>query len=160
MFSKEAATLIGERIVSMDLDTVITGDITPLLSRKEDFVIWGGQAMQPRMRVPFCWYNGSLMMLKAGTRTRVWEEFDPLKSPRMAHIANARGSDQGWISYCLGDKEAVWTEKEGVASYRNHVVPNRQRLPEGTRIVAFHGKHDPWMPEVQALNPWIKEHYR
>lgn len=160
MFSPEARELIGERIVSIDLDTVITGDLTPLFSRTEDFVIWGGQAMQPRLRVPFCWYNGSLMMLRAGTRTRVWTEFDPVHSPRIAHAANARGSDQGWIAYCLGSGEAIWGERDGVCSYRNHVVPNHYRLPAGARIVSFHGRHDPWNADVQRQNPWIREHYR
>lgn len=160
MFSAEARELIGERIVSMDLDTVITGDLTPLFDRDDDFVIWGGVAMQPRLRVPFCWYNGSLMMLRAGTRTRVWDEFDPRTSPQLAHRANARGSDQGWIAYCLGEKEAVWTDRDGVYSYRSHVVPARGALPVGARIVAFHGRNDPWDPVVQRAAPWIKEYYR
>jgi hypothetical protein len=160
MFSEEARELIGERIISMDLDTVITGDITPLFNRDDDFVIWGGQSIQPGHPRVFCWYNGSLMMLRAGTRTRVWNEFDPDRSPMEAHRANSRGSDQGWISHCLGQKEKIWTDRDGVYSYRNHVVPNKQKLPTGARLVAFHGRHDPWMPEVQKLNPWIEEHYR
>lgn len=161
IFSPEARELIGENIVSMDLDVVITGDITPLFVHDHDFVIWGGQSVQPgaKGRV-YCWYNGSLMQLRAGTRTKVWEEFDPKVSPQKAHVANARGSDQGWISYCLGDKERVWGTADGVYSYRNHVYPARCVLPQGARFVAFHGKHDPWMPEVQRLNPWVREHYQ
>jgi hypothetical protein len=159
MFSPEARELIGERIVSMDLDTVITGDVTPLFDRDDDFIIWGGQGIQPRSPVPFCWYNGSLMMLKAGTRTKVWTEFNPSLSPALAHRANSRGSDQGWITHCLGTGEKIWTSKDGVYSYRNHVAVNKNTLPSDARIVAFHGAHDPWMPEVQRANPWIKEFY-
>jgi hypothetical protein len=159
MFSLEARELIGERIVSMDLDTVVTGDLTPLFDRDDDFVIWGGQSVQPRLKVPFCWYNGSLMMLRAGTRTQVWTKFDPRTSPQQAHRANARGSDQGWISYCLGNREAIWTERDGVLSFRNHVAVNGHRLPVGARIVAFHGRNDPWQAETQRVSPWIKEYY-
>lgn len=159
MFAPDAVDLIGERIVSMDLDTVITGDLTPLFDRDDDFVIWGGQSIQPHLRVPFCWYNGSLMMLRAGTRTKVWDEFDPVRSPSIAHRANSRGSDQGWISYVLGKGEKMWTDADGVLSYRNHIHPRGHQLPKHARIVAFHGKHDPWMASVQAMDPWIKEYY-
>lgn len=163
MFSEEARELIGSRIVSMDLDTVVTGNLDSLFDRAEDFVIWGGTTHilngQRRAR-PWCWYNGSFMMLRAGTRTRVWTEFDPKVSPRRAHAANARGSDQGWISYCLGTKEATWTDADGVRSFRSHIIPGNGKLPPGTRLVAFHGRYDPWTAEAQRVAPWIKEHYQ
>lgn len=160
MFSEEAKDIIGSWIVSMDLDVVITGDITQLFDNPHDFVVWGGQSVQPKMKRVYSWYNGSLMQLRAGTRTQVWTKFDPKVSPQVAHAANARGSDQGWISYILGDKEKIWSDKEGVYSYRNHVAINKFKLPDNSRLVAFHGRDDPWMPEVQRLNPWIKEFYR
>jgi hypothetical protein len=160
IFSAEARELIGEKIVCMDLDTVITGDLTPLFDRDDDFVIWGGQSVQPKQKVLFNWYNGSLMMLKAGARQQVWDQFDPRVSPMKAHRANSRGSDQGWISYCLGQNEKIWTDKDGVLSYRCVIAPNKNKLPPGARLIAFHGKNDPWEPAMQALNPWIKEFYR
>src|SRR5690606_37410399 len=39
-FEPEFAKTIGERILTLDLDTVITGDITPLVDRDEDLVLW------------------------------------------------------------------------------------------------------------------------
>jgi hypothetical protein len=161
MFSEEAREIIGERIFSLDLDAVITGDITPLVDHDHDFVIWGGQSVQPGVRGGrvYSWYNGSLMYLRAGARTRVWTEFDPKVSPMKAHLSNARGSDQGWITYILGHKERIWNDQDGVYSYRNHIAPARNKLPVNARFVAFHGRHDPWMPEVQRANPWIREHY-
>lgn len=159
IFSAEARELIGERIVNFDLDVVITGDLTPLFDRPDDFVIWGGQSIQPKLKVPFCWYNGSLMMIRAGTRLQVWEQFDPKVSPLQAHRSNQRGSDQGWISYCLGKGESIWTDRDGVYSYRNHVQPACGRLPSGARVVVFHGKHNPWDAEVQRTSPWVKEFY-
>src|SRR5919108_5142727 len=38
-FSREAAVL-GERIFQIDIDVVITGDLTALVDRAEDFVGW------------------------------------------------------------------------------------------------------------------------
>lgn len=160
MFSAEARELIGERIVSMDLDVVITGDLTPLFDREEDFVIWGGQSVNLVGGPVYSWFNGSLMMLRAGTRTKVWDTFDPATSPRKAHLAGCRGSDQGWIAYCLGKQEAVWGVGDGVYSYRNHVRPNGGKLPANARFVAFHGQHDPWQREIQRAHPWVAAHYR
>jgi hypothetical protein len=160
MFSAEAREVIGERIVSMDLDVVITGDLTPLFDRSDDFVIWGGQTVQPNGRGPvYNWYNGSLMMLRAGTRTKVWTDFDPARSPQAANRAGCRGSDQGWISYCLGPKESVWGTIDGVYSFRNHIVPSKGILPAGSRFIAFHGRHDPWHAEVQRVYPWVASNY-
>lgn len=160
MFSAEARDVIGERIVSCDLDMVLTDDVTPLFDRDDDFVIWGGQTVQPRSATMYNWFNGSLMMIRAGTRTKVWTEFDPAKSPAQAHAAGCRGSDQGWIAYSLGRQEHLWGAQDGVYSYRNHVLPGGGRLPKGARIVVFHGVHDPWHRDVQARHPWVREHYR
>lgn len=159
MFAADARELIGERIVSLDLDTVVTGPLDPLFDRPDDFVIWGGQSVQPGRPAPWCWYNGSFMMLRAGTRTQVWDRFNPATSPREAHAANARGSDQGWITHCLGKGESTWTAADGVYSFRSHIVPNGGRLPAGARLVAFHGKHDPWLETTRRMAPWIAEHY-
>jgi hypothetical protein len=160
MFAPDAAEIIGERIVSLDLDMVLVGDVTPLFDRAEDFVIWGGQSVQPKNRgAVYNWYNGSFMVLRAGTRPQVWTDFDPATSPRRAHEANCRGSDQGWIAYRLGKKEAIVGESDGVYSYRNHILPSG-RLPKNARMVAFHGRFDPWHTTIAARHDWIRTHYR
>lgn len=150
-FSVEARDWFGERFVSLDLDCVITGDLAPLWDRTEDFIIWGDTNRHS-------WYNGSMWMMTAGARRQVWEQFDPRKSPQRAKAAGRFGSDQGWISYILGPGEAMWGCRDGVYSYRVHVEPLGQ-LPEGARIVMFHGKHDPWAWRAQGT-PWVREHYR
>lgn len=157
VFSKEAAKIIGERFVLMDLDCVVTGDLRTLWNRDDDFVIWdaGKQwgTFSPQK------YNGSMFMLKAGTRTCLWEEFDPRHTPRKVHDAGFRGSDQGWICFRLG-KEKTWTRDDGVLSYRKDITPNGWRLPGHARVVFLHGKFDPWQPQVWKLAPWVKEHWR
>lgn len=153
VFAPDAGALFGERLVSIDLDVVIVGDLTPLFDRTEDFVIWG-ESDFPHT-TPYC---GSLWMLKTGTRPQVWTEFDEKTSPKLAWKAGCRGSDQGWLSYILGPKEATWTRSDGVYSFRKHIAPLGGLLPADTRIVIFHGKVDPW--QQRALNiPWIRAHY-
>lgn len=152
-FSADAREWFGERIVSLDLDTVIVRDIQPLFDRAEDFVIWG-ESDFPRTQ----WFNGSLWYLRAGTRTQVWTQFDPKHSPKIAAAAGARGSDQGWISYILGPKEATWGRRDGVYSFRKHILPTGGHLPSDARIVNFHGNVDPWSQSAQRLH-WVREHY-
>jgi hypothetical protein len=151
-FAPEIADVLGPRFVAVDLDTVITGDVTTLWDRPEDFVIWG--ETNPRS-----WYNGSMFLLTAGARRQVFERFNPKTSPQQAKAAGRFGSDQGWISYCLGKGEATWTRKDGVYSYRVHLQPNGGTLPPGARMVMWHGQHDPWGKTAQQLS-WVREHYQ
>jgi hypothetical protein len=155
LFHPDAAQWFGERFVSLDLDTVVTGDLSPLWDRDEDFMMWGDTN-------PTTHYNGSMVLLKAGSRPRVWTEFDPRTSPQRAKSAGCWGSDQGWISYVLGPCERKWTFTDGVVSYRNHVVTGDGSLPAGARIVFFHGHIDPWTPKAQARpkHQWLREAYQ
>jgi hypothetical protein len=153
MFSKEVKSLLGERFVALDLDVVLTGDVTPLWSRWEDFVIYKGQN-------PTTPYNGSMVLMTTGSRSRVWEEFDPVKSPKHAASMGFFGSDQGWISACLGSKEKVFTKADGVYSFRNDLRMSGGKLPPNSRVVIFHGHADPWDRDIQRRHSWIAKHYR
>lgn len=154
LFSAEARELIGPRIVSMDLDMVVTGDLAPLWDRIEDFVIIKSPTPPPRYL-----YNGSMLMLTAGARRQVWDDFDPKRSPRETVRQKLFGSNQAWISLKLGPGEATWDEGDGVYSYRIHLEPKGGALPVNARIVSFHGSDDPWGPVAQRL-AWVREHYK
>lgn len=153
MFHPDAAQWFGERFVSLDLDVVITADLTPLWHRPEDIVLWGDTNKRPGSH-----YNGSMILLRAGSRPKAWTEFDPLVSPRQSEQAKCWGSDQGWLSYCLGPGEAKWSQRDGVYSFRNDLKQERA-LPANTRMVVFHGATDPWAPPAQQL-AWVRTHYR
>jgi hypothetical protein len=153
LFHPDAAQWFGDRFVSLDLDVVITGDLAPVFDRREDFVIWGDTN-------PTTLYNGSLVLMSAGVRPKVWTTFDPIRSPRAAKAAGCFGSDQGWISFCLGRGESKFSRTDGVYSFRNDLKAKGRShlLPANARIVVFHGQVDPWMPAAQAL-PWVRKHY-
>lgn len=152
-FAPEIEEKFGKRFVSLDLDCVIVDDLRPLWNRKEEFIGWGGTTS------PASALNGSMFLLKAGARAKVWKDFNPIYSPGLAKSAGFYGSDQAWMSYCLNGKEARWTTEDGVYSYRMHVAPKKGRLPDNARVVFFNGKIDPWSEGPRDL-PWIKEHYR
>lgn len=151
-FHPDIGEVFGSRFVSLDLDCVVTGDLTPLWQRPEDFVIWGDTN-------PRTFYNGSMFLMTAGARPKPWTAFDPERSPKAAHAAGHHGSDQGWISHCLGPHETKWTKADGVYSYRNDIKPNGGRLPKDAKIVIFHGRIDPWSEQAQRME-WVREHYR
>lgn len=153
LFAGDVESWLGERFVCLDLDCVITADMSDLWNRPEDFVCWGDTNKQNP-------YNGSMWMLRAGARRRVWEEFDPRETPIRTKRAGFFGSDQAWLALALGPNEARWTAKDGVYSYRNEIERSQSRkLPADARAVFFHGRTDPWDSAAQRL-PWVKEHYR
>lgn len=151
LFHPDIAATLGRRIVSLDLDVVIVGDLRPLWNRPEDFVIWGHTHKRTA-------YNGSMVLLTAGARRKVWDRFDPIRSPATAHAAGNHGSDQAWISHCLGPGEAMWTAADGVYSFRLD-VERYGRLPANARAIFFHGPVDPWSAKAMALE-WVRQCYR
>ncbi len=141
----------GERIVSLDLDVVLTGDVTPLWHREEDIVLLKDSGKHGG-------YNGGMTLLTGGCRSEVWTRFDAMTSPQQALLAGRFGSDQGWISHVLGDGEATWSKADGVYSYRNEIQPSGT-LPPDARMVFFHGANvDPWLPHMRRIE-WIASAY-
>jgi hypothetical protein len=159
LFSRDIGAVLGDRIVHMDLDIVITGDLRPLLDRPEPFVAW----RNPNPKWPL---NGSFFMLTAGAHPEVWEDFDPDLSPAIADAAGCRGSDQGWMSFVLGRQQPTWGPEHGVWSWQDEIARRGRigrapfKLPAGARVVVFHGPLDPWHPSAPRMAPWIREHYR
>ena len=152
-FSREMADVIGSRFTSIDLDTVLVDDVTPLFTRTEDFLIYRHQ----HRKTP---YNGTLWTMNAGAREQVFTKFDPRVSPALAKKAGFQGSDQAWISYILGPDEAGWSAADGVCAFRTDVRQKNYSIPKGARIVSFHGSDDPWAPHARRIAPWVEEHYR
>lgn len=151
-FHPEIGTTLGARHVSLDLDTVIVGDLSPLWDGPEAFKIWKEQD-------PRSFYNGSMWRIDAGARPQVWTRFNPQTSPAEAKAAGRFGSDQGWISHVLGRGEATWSTADGVYSYNCDLRKHNGRLPADARIVMFHGGTDPWSPAAQKLD-WVRRCYQ
>ena len=151
MFHPEIGSVFGARFVSLDLDMVITGDLTPVWDRPEDIVLVGDTN-------PRTYFNGSMILMTAGARPQVWTTFDPKKSIAAARVAGHFGSDQATISHCLGPKEAKWTTADGVYSYRNHIESNGNALPADARVVICHGARDPWDRYMQRID-WVQREY-
>lgn len=152
LFEPATAKQFGRRLVWLDLDCVIVDDMAPIWDRREAIVTWS----QTNPANPI---NGSMVLMNAGARPQVWKRFDPATSPALARQAGHFGSDQAWLSYVLGSREAKWSRRDGVISYRLDCRPIGYALPPGARICFFHGQEDPWSPGPAQLS-WVQQHYR
>lgn len=151
MFRHDIHELLGPRFVSMDLDCIVFRSLDPMLSRTEDLVLFRGTG--PRRP-----YNGSMILMDAGARPQVYEEF----TAKAAEQASRRhlGSDQGWLAYKLGNNEAKFTDREGAL----HHTPRLRRdlkcpscIERKARILFFPGRVKPW---DLLHEPAVQEHYR
>lgn len=143
MFAPDAAKRFGERFVCMDIDCIVTNSLDRLFSDTRDFKIFRG-TMKGRP------YNGSMMMLRAGSRPQVYEKFTPEGAAEAGR--QFVGSDQAWISYCLGPHEATWGPADGVEWWSK----GRPIVTSETRIIFFPGDVKPW----EVSNPYVRRHYR
>lgn len=146
MFSQDAMRL-GERVMLTDIDVVLTGDVSHLLTGDADFVGW-----RPRMS----WghnsrrIGGGLYVMRPGSRAHVWEEFNGARSIAEARRAGYRGSDQAWMSYQLRGCALM---SQGIYSIRDL---RGGHLPGDACLVQFNGPTKPW----HSTLPWVREHWR
>lgn len=143
-FDRDTALEIGERFVWLDIDCVITGELDSVFSRTEDFVALR-DANPP---TPYC---GSMIMMDAGCRQRVWDEFNADPDAAMKKARGLIGTDQAWMGRMLKD-EAVWDTSHGVYNFRHDMG---ETLPKDARIVFFTGPRDPSQTALQKQHPWI-----
>lgn len=141
MFRRDAADwLKAKRVVSFDLDCVICESLDPLFDTDDDFRITKGTA---RSRL----YNGSLMMLRLGSRPHVYDTFTPERAFRagLMHL----GSDQAWLASAIPN-EKTWTPADGVKFW------HPMRPVTEARVVFFAGGvGKPW----EVNDPLVRQHY-
>jgi hypothetical protein len=149
LFSADAKAL-GERVVLLDVDCLVVGNLAPLLTHKGDFVGY---------RPSKCWGKeeriaGGTWMHRTGTMTWVWENFvaDPAGCIARAREAGWRGSDQAYLSHVLHGKYALWPQHIGIYQAQDGTA-RWQRPPENARIAHFNGPTKPWSLPI----PWIQE---
>ena len=152
LFSNEMHEMIGPRFASIDIDTVITQDVTPIFDCKDDFKIWG----DTHPKTP---YNGSLFIMNAGSRHRVWDEFSE-NCKGIGRRYGYVGTDQAWIAACLGSNESRWTICDGIYSFRvHHAKPRVTDMDSRTRMVFFHGSSDPSQILIQNRYKWVRDNW-
>ncbi|MGV1682909.1 hypothetical protein [Sphingopyxis sp. NJF-3] len=146
MFRRDAADIFGERFVSMDLDAVIGGPLDPLFDRPDDIVLFKG-TLRGRP------YNGSMLMMTAGCRPKVYEDFNQASALESGRLFC--GSDQAWLMHKLGPNEKVWDDQDGVYWFGGAYRTRRNKVDP--RVLFFPGNLKPW--DVKKIDPFTREHY-
>lgn len=153
VYSKDMKDILGERFMYTDLDVVITSNIDHIVGRTEDFVINSYKPLQTDVKYAQK-YNGGMILMDAGARSHVWDDFDPYLSPHFIEKKTLErqciGSDQAWASLML-DNEALFTEEDGVYEMRQA----GRELPENACMVFFAGRRDP----SECNYEWVKKHW-
>jgi hypothetical protein len=156
-FHPNGQDLFGERVLQIDLDTLIVGDMVPLVERSEDLVLWRNPS-----RIPWDnpavqgrpYYNTSLVLHRCGTRPSIWMKFDP-ENPKCR-------DDQWWVSDRVGPYAPYWDGSHGVYRLGRPDTPGSGvmgSLPDNARIVTFPGSEGKWHePHVAQANPWIEQY--
>jgi hypothetical protein len=166
----DIAPILGERILVMDIDCVITKNFDHIVDRREDVVLWANPNYEKGGRRGF--YQGSMQLLTAGARPELWNDFDPTETPKWLN-RRFGGFEQCWISERLNTSypepgwewsEQYWDEEDGV--YGAGRLFNGKmgagvttELPENACIVFTPGDRAPSQPEMQEKHPWIKVHW-
>lgn len=127
----------GERVLYLDLDVAITGDLAALFGRKGIIHLtdWGWKTFS---------YGTGVMVWDAGEHEEVWARFTPTVAERL------RG-DQDWVTM-LGGWQAL--SPVLLRSYRYHA---KDGPPPGCAVVSFHGA-----PKPHDLPPghWVHGYWR
>lgn len=158
-YSRDRIAEFGPRMLCLDLDLVITGDITKIVDRPEALVM---------LKIGYAnVFSGSFVLQDTGALHGAYERYKraPAEFLRETRLKNA--SDQAMINLHLrGSTVAHWTEADGFAVYFGEgyekfehfgVGPRRSALPFGTKVVIL-GSADKHVMEQRRFD-WVREHW-
>ena len=136
--------IIAGDLLYLDLDTVVRGDLSPLIEAA------GGKTT---MLSDFYWPEhpaSGLMYIAERDKTKVWTEW--MKSPAK-HMARRGGrgtmGDQGFIGPILDPQRWQDVAPGKVVSYKVHC---KRTLPSAT-VICFHGNPRPWNVRANWIPP-------
>lgn len=155
-FSDEAKRL-GDRILLLDIDCLIVGDLKPLFdfAPDTDFIGWRPNS-EYRKGLPSRTggvkrIGGGTWLLRTGTHTHILSDFSPTAVMK-AKKAGWRGSDQAWLSYNFAKTCTVFPRDMGIYHTQDARTWDDE-VPGNARIIHFNGKINPWEEDARAI-PW------
>jgi hypothetical protein len=158
--------LAGEDLLYIDIDTLITGDLTGLIKVRE----MAGEVVMLtdfyNEKVPTKPPASGVMFIPANIKQYVWSQwldFGPEKAMQ-TFIRPPRGGDQGFIGSVL-PHAARWQDRhpgeilsykkdvagKGMEGYHNVRSVGNGQIPHKAKIVCFHGKPRPWHVDYHKL---------
>lgn len=120
----------------VDLDTLIVGDIGPILALDPTKLWLIRQFLSPRQ------LGESGLFIAPKDSDRIWEAAE-----RLRNFDRGDGEFLRWFSHSF-----IPDEVDGILSYKAHKLKNG--YPEGTRVVCFHGR-----PRPHEAGGWAQEYF-
>ena len=139
----------GARVLYLDLDVVITGDLEILVKQ------WAADPLTMIFNFgpnrPHCAHNSSVMLWTAGDLRLfpIWELYEADAD----RIMKTLHGDQCWIWRVLRNDIANFP-RDYISSYKYDCRPNKKPDPQA-RVVVFHGDPKPH----QCREDWIRDHW-
>jgi hypothetical protein len=159
----------NDKLVYMDLDTVITGNIDHIVTLDEPFATISDFGWPQGLQTAYIMWNRAV-------RDNVWayftSKYKPADYPNLDCDYTQWGGTNEFLEECMGVVRINQNPTPAIqdappvvrlqdvypsqcASYKAQRLDNYTVLPEDMRMVFFHGNP---MPH-QVNNPWMKEHW-
>jgi hypothetical protein len=140
LFSK-AAKEIGDRVMLLDVDAMILGDLRPLWEVDADFVGWRPMSIWGKENR----IGGGTWLLKTGKVSWLWDNFikNPQKMIDETRELGWNGSDQAIMSRFLPKKYPVWPQMSGIYGIQDGGM-SWDLPPKDARICHFNGESKFW----------------
>ncbi|MGV8925717.1 MAG: hypothetical protein ACOH2G_08580 [Ewingella sp.] len=155
-FNPDRADIGNQDILLLDLDTVITGDLSPFME-KRPFTALTDFYCESQAQAPMA---SAVMYIPANVKARVWQQFihDPVGNMRR-HIKKPNHGDQGFVGSVLAadrwqdvlPSAAISYKKDVAAAGRWSRSVGNGSVPDDARLVCFHGQPRPW----NSGEPWV-----
>jgi hypothetical protein len=160
-----------EWVMSVDLDTLIRGDITNLITSAFDhpyglWIVrgrWAGKKhidltneLKGKIKLPPRPYNGAMYMIRVGANAQVWRDFHPINTPIEIRKLRWVGSDQCAISL-LAHSAPTWGPEHGMYFFGQYLKERRANPKAQALVLNFAGRNKkPWSKPVkfQAKDIW------
>ncbi len=167
LFSNAMPFNYGDRILFIDLDTVITGNIDDimLIDNTDIVVLRDFYTGYAKTVVGNDNVGSGLMSWKHGRYPHIWDTF--IENPDAAIEEVMPHGDQKWVQK-IAHRRVYWQDvlPDQVVSYKVHCADG---LPGDARIICYHGK--PSIPESETTgvnvfgwhvppSPWIMEFWK
>lgn len=139
-----------DKIVNIDLDVVVTGQLDSLFDTNATFKILGGaNSGNP------CPYNGSIFMLRKGKHQDVIDKFSMEVAREIPFHEFV--DDQAWFHHMMPNAETWPVAESGIYAFEKPGWPRRSiRLPRNAVLVVFPGWRN---PSLFRDIPWISKNW-
>lgn len=129
--------------VYFDLDTVIVGNIDPIMKWRGRFAMLR-DVMRPHLKA------SGVMAWCGNLKTGLWEAYEAAGQP-----TEYKEGDGGFIAdHLAAEPDLLQNHVHGIYSYKKDC--RRQGLPSDAAIVCFHGQPRPHM----VADTWVGEHWK